>query len=252
MAGRRSAPTPVVTREQIVAAADVLARREGIDNVTVRRISAALSVTAPALYWHLQNKGELMSQLVDRIAARVAHPPADTGPWLDRLLGFYSSIRDVFGEYPGISTALMTTDPTEATLANCVYVVQVLMDAGFEETAAVLLFNSLSTLSIGHLMMIDAARHQQRRSAADTAYAPNAARLAELLDARPELSAFRQALVELDDEASRAQFLSGVELLIRGAATSAGVAAPRDETAGGPEVTASPRRRSVRSARRTA
>src|SRR4051812_25240726 len=98
MAGRRAAATPSVTREQIVAAADAVAKAEGVAGVTVRRVSAALFVTAPALYWHLKDKGELMSQLVDRIASRVQHPGPSAGSWLDRLVEHYASVRDVFGE----------------------------------------------------------------------------------------------------------------------------------------------------------
>src|SRR3954452_8974437 len=128
MSSRRGAEA-TVTREQIVDAADALARREGIANVTVRRLSASLSITAPALYWHLNGKSELMAHLVNRVASRVDHPGPDAGSWLARLLGFYGSIRDVFGEYTGISAALMTQEPTEATLANCVYVLELLVGA---------------------------------------------------------------------------------------------------------------------------
>ena len=214
-----------VTREQIVDAADALARSEGVANVTVRRLSAALSITAPALYWHLNGKSELMAHLVNRVASRVDHPGPEAGSELQRLLGFYGSIRDVVGEYTGISTALMTQEPSEATLANCVYVLEVLMAAGFDEAGAVSLFNSLTTLSLGHLLMIDAARYQTR-ALADESFAPHATRLAGLLADRPELGEFRRSLVELDDEASRAQYLHGIELLIRGAAVSAGVRLP--------------------------
>jgi AcrR family transcriptional regulator len=247
MSSRRGADATAVTRDQIVDAAEALARSEGVANVTVRRLSAALSITAPALYWHLDGKSELMARLIDRVAARVERPAADTGTWLERLLRFYGSIRDVFGEYTGISTALMTQEPTEATLANCIYVVEVLMAAGFDEEGAVSLFNSLTTLSLGHLMMIDAARHQ-RRPPADSTYAPNATRLAELLADRPGLAEFQRSLVELDDTASRAQFLRGVDLLVRGAALSRGVGVPTTEDAA---ATAPVRRRAPRT-RRTA
>ncbi len=214
-----------MTREQIVDAADALARSEGVANVTVRRLSASLSITAPALYWHLNGKSELMAHLVNRVASRVDHPLPQAGSWLDRLLGFYASIRDVFGEYTGISSALMTQEPSEATLANCIYILEVLMEAGFDQPSAVSLFSSLTTLSLGHLMMIDAARYQSH-SPADTSFAPHASRLAVLLGDRPELGEFRRSLVELDDAASRAQYLHGIELLIRGAATAAGVKLP--------------------------
>src|SRR3954465_11188729 len=100
-AGRNEASA--VTREQIVDAADALARSEGIANVTVRRLSASLSVTAPALYWHLNNKSELVSALVDRALGRVERPAPEAGTWLERLVMFYGSLRDHLRPYPGIS-----------------------------------------------------------------------------------------------------------------------------------------------------
>jgi AcrR family transcriptional regulator len=247
--GKGRAVSPVVTREQIIEAADRLAREDGFDKVTVRRLSASLSVTAPALYWHLANKNEIVSQLIDRVAGRVQRPGPEEGAWLSRILTFYGSIRDVFGEYPGIGVALVTCEPTEAMLENCVYTVQLLIDAGFEQSAAIEVFHSLSTLAMGHLITIDSARHQ-RRTADDPAYAPNAARLAALLGDRPQLAGFQRSLLELDDATSRVRFLQGVELLIRGASASAGVNVPTAEgqTSRAPRGVRAIRRTSARSA----
>jgi AcrR family transcriptional regulator len=219
---RRPGEAAFATRAQIIDAAEALARREGLESVSVRRLSAELSLTPAALYWHLASKQELVSELVDRASARVERPERERGTWLDRLVLFHASVRDVFIEYPGISAALMTLEPTEATLANCLYVFQLLVEGGFDEDAAVLVFNALSTFASGHLMMIDAARFQ-RRDGGRATFTPTAKRLLDLLGDRPEFAAFMRWLVGFDDSKSRAQFLAGVELLVRGAAATAGV-----------------------------
>jgi AcrR family transcriptional regulator len=70
------------TSEEILGAADRLARREGIDKLTIRRLCADLQVTAPAIYSHFSSKDQLVAQLVDRILAGVDHPEADVDDWV--------------------------------------------------------------------------------------------------------------------------------------------------------------------------
>jgi AcrR family transcriptional regulator len=49
-----------LTREAIVAATRTLIETEGLDAVSLRRVGAALGVTAPALYAHVADKRDLL------------------------------------------------------------------------------------------------------------------------------------------------------------------------------------------------
>jgi AcrR family transcriptional regulator len=49
-----------LTREAIVAATRTLVETEGLDAVSLRRVGAALGVTAPALYAHVADKRDLL------------------------------------------------------------------------------------------------------------------------------------------------------------------------------------------------
>ena len=155
---RRPGAPAAITREQIVDVAEALAQREGLDAITVRRVASELGVTPAALYWHLADKQELVRALVDRASARTEFPDASFGNWLERLIRFYLSTREQFSAYPGLSSALVTAEPTEATLANCMFVLGLLNEAGFDATTALEVFDALSMLSIGHLTMIELAR----------------------------------------------------------------------------------------------
>jgi AcrR family transcriptional regulator len=225
---RRPGESALVTREQIVDAADALARADGLDKLSVRRVSAALSVTPAALYWHLANKQQLVSEIVDRIFGRVERPDPSCGTWLDQFLLYYSSTRGEFVQYPGISAALMTHEPTEATLLSCLYPFQRLTEGGFDEDAAVAVFRAASTFMTGHLMMIDLSRHRSRRERGEV-FVPTAPRHRKLLAERPEYFGFVRSLVEFDDAYSRDQFLLGLELLVRGAGAEYGVPVPTRE-----------------------
>src|SRR5688572_26229014 len=161
---RRPGEQAFVTREQIVDAADVLARRDGLQQLSLRKLSANLSVTPGALYWHVDDKQDLVREVVDRASARVERAGHDEGTWLDRLLLFFASTRRVFAEYSGIASALMTVQPGDTLQSNNLYVFQLLVEGGFDEDAAVSVFNAVSTYSFGHLMMIDTARSNRRQS----------------------------------------------------------------------------------------
>lgn len=219
---RRPGEPALVTREQIVDVAEALARTEGLEKVSVRRVSAALSVTPAALYWHVPNKQQLVSEIVDRILGRVERPDPSDGTWLDQFLRYYDATRAEFLQFPGISAALMTHEPTEATLLSCLYPLQLLSEGGFDEDGAIAVFRAASTLMTGHLVMLDLSRHQTRRSR-DGDFAP---RHRKVLAERPEYLGFVQSLVHFDDAYSRDQFRHGLELLVRGAGVEHGVHVP--------------------------
>jgi AcrR family transcriptional regulator len=54
-------------RERILAAAEAIARREGVARLTMRRIGAELGADPTAVYRHFRNKRELLLQLADRL-----------------------------------------------------------------------------------------------------------------------------------------------------------------------------------------
>jgi AcrR family transcriptional regulator len=223
--GGRRKGVAAVTRDRIIDAADKLARREGLENVTVRRVSAVLGVTPAALYWHLDGKQDLLSALVDRASARTERPGSEYGGWLDRLVRFYVSTRQEFTAYPGLSRALMTVEPSDATMQNCLYVFELLIEVGFGEQQAIGLFDALNTLSWGHLSMLDMARTNSGQ-ARPQAVAQYAEWVRGLLETKPQYAVFVRSLAEFDDERNRRQLVHGVELLARAAAADAGIDVP--------------------------
>ena len=70
--------TARLSRESIVAAALDVLDEQGIDGVTVRAVAARLDVKAPALYWHVRNKQELLDEMGTEIQRRV-NAAADLG-----------------------------------------------------------------------------------------------------------------------------------------------------------------------------
>lgn len=91
--------TKGLTRGRIVAAALDLLDEHGIDGVTVRALATRLQVKAPALYWHVRDKQELLDEMGTEIQRRVnAALPAfiDGRTWREGLSGYAHVLR---GEY---------------------------------------------------------------------------------------------------------------------------------------------------------
>jgi AcrR family transcriptional regulator len=85
-----------ISRERIVSAALELLDEEGIDGVTARALAHRLGVRAPALYWHMSNKQEILDEMGTEIARRVAATLADLPPelgWRDGLATYARVLR---------------------------------------------------------------------------------------------------------------------------------------------------------------
>ncbi|WP_280435396.1 TetR/AcrR family transcriptional regulator C-terminal domain-containing protein [Nocardia carnea] len=88
-----------ITREQIVTAALDLLDEQGMDALTVRALASRLDVKAPALYWHVRNKQELLDEMATFVMRRVtdalaAIPPA--GDWRDGIAAYARVLRSEY------------------------------------------------------------------------------------------------------------------------------------------------------------
>ncbi|MEZ5097169.1 MAG: TetR/AcrR family transcriptional regulator [Nocardioides sp.] len=67
----RKANTPVLTRDQIVAAAIALVDRDGLAALTMRRLAGELGVGPMSLYYHVPDRGALEDLIFDAVLSEV-------------------------------------------------------------------------------------------------------------------------------------------------------------------------------------
>src|SRR5664279_1682714 len=81
--GRRgSGRGPQLTRADITTAALEAADRGELDLLTMRGLAQELGVTAMALYSHVENKDDILDQIIDRVLQREALDlPDETEDW---------------------------------------------------------------------------------------------------------------------------------------------------------------------------
>lgn len=145
---RRRRKTPL-TREQILAGALDFADREGVQNLSMRKIAKTLHVEAMSLYNHVKNKDEILGGIVDMVVAEIALPSQEVH-WKDAMRARALSAHAVLMKHPWAPLLLMSrvnVGPamlryTDATL-GC------LKEAGFTYAQVDYAWNTLDSFVYG-------------------------------------------------------------------------------------------------------
>jgi TetR/AcrR family transcriptional regulator, tetracycline repressor protein len=98
-------------REQVVDALQTLARRVGVQRVTMRELAAELGAAAPSVYYHVPGKQAALDLLAESVLSTIAEP--EPGPWQERLVELYSHSRQVLLDVPGIAGVLQANGDGE-------------------------------------------------------------------------------------------------------------------------------------------
>ena len=95
----RTAARADLSREGIVDRALAIADAEGTEAITIRRIAKEFGVTPMALYWHVQNKDELLAAMGDRFFDDLRPLPA-TGSATHRLRSVVLALVESLRRHP--------------------------------------------------------------------------------------------------------------------------------------------------------
>ena len=208
-------------RELVVRAALDLLDAEGLDGLTLRKIAAALNVKAPALYWHFQNKQQLLDEMATQMA-RDAVSTAEPGDasWPEQLRELATGMRSMLrsrrdGARLFGGTAMTDTAPVVAGEP----LLQSLIDAGADLRSAVAATRTMSCFVIGFVLEEEGA--VSPAGARDPRFDPEARR--ERIDAErfPLTAASSEYLFGNFDQS----FTDGVELIIASVAARLGTPA---------------------------
>jgi AcrR family transcriptional regulator len=111
-------PVPSLTREEIAAAAVVLADTQGIEAVSMRSLAVELGVGATSLYRYVDRKDELIELMVDAVMGNDLHFEV-RGDWRDDLRSFAHGLRAMILRHPWMavpSAGLRNFGPNTAQL----------------------------------------------------------------------------------------------------------------------------------------
>lgn len=108
-----------LTRAVVVQAALDVLDRDGIDGLTVRALAATLKVKAPALYWHVRDKQDLLDEMGTEIWRRVGDELAALPPditWDDEATAFAEITRDALLSHRDGAKVFSGTYLTDGTI----------------------------------------------------------------------------------------------------------------------------------------
>jgi AcrR family transcriptional regulator len=88
-----------LTKERVLERAIVLADKDGIDGLSMRKLGQALGVEAMSLYNHVANKGELITEMVNRVIEGFELPD-DEPRWDEAIRRCAISAHDLLIEHP--------------------------------------------------------------------------------------------------------------------------------------------------------
>ena len=88
-----------LTRDAIVEAALGLLEREGLQGVSMRKLAQELGTGAASLYWHVGDKEELLSLLLDRIVGESELPEPDPEHWQEQVKESMRAARRLMHRY---------------------------------------------------------------------------------------------------------------------------------------------------------
>jgi TetR/AcrR family transcriptional regulator, tetracycline repressor protein len=145
---------PTLTEEQIVDAALNIIRAEGLDALSMRRLSRELGRSAMAPYWYVSDKRELLDLVARKLLSEVKLPEPDSGPWEDRLRAVVTGIDGRLHAHPGIATVLLERmRSTDRRLMNGI--LEILQSAGFEGSDIFLSYAMIHTYLFGRYQVVE-------------------------------------------------------------------------------------------------
>ena len=126
-----------LNRQRVLQAALAVVDREGMDQLTIRRIGEELAVEGMSLYKHVADKDAVLDGIVELLWAELPASPDPDGDWREALQQLAEGMRAVFRRHPRAAPLLTTRNFLNvAALRWYDAYLRVLQQAGFERRAA--------------------------------------------------------------------------------------------------------------------
>lgn len=128
----------------------------GVDGLTMRKVAAELGVQAPALYWHVKNKQELldaMARVLFVSAVDGIEAPRRGTQWQDWLIELAGRLRAALLQYRDGARVLAGTNVSDDSMWRVTELtLRTLEDAGFRMRDAVRIYPILLHYTIGFVL----------------------------------------------------------------------------------------------------
>nr|WP_238356340.1 TetR/AcrR family transcriptional regulator C-terminal domain-containing protein [Kribbella italica] len=141
-----------MTREAVLRAAVVLADREGLKALSMRRLGAELGVEAMTLYHHLPSKDALLDGLVEQLITPLT-PPTFQESWREGMRSYAVDLRTALLAHPNL-VPLIASRPavTAQNLRVLETALEGLSAAGLQPARALDVLYAVTGFVVGHVV----------------------------------------------------------------------------------------------------
>ena len=145
----REGALPPLSADLIVKAAFVIADRDGLSAVSMRRVAKELACNPMSLYEHVANKEELLDLVADSALAELPEIDPATD-WYAAMAELMTAFHALLVRYPAVAH-IMVARPLSGPMAlqRGGPAIETLLRAGFDDATAVELFIAVSSYTIG-------------------------------------------------------------------------------------------------------
>jgi TetR/AcrR family tetracycline transcriptional repressor len=147
-------------REEVVVALRDLAKRVGVQRVTMRALAAEVGAAVPSVYYHVPSKQAALELVAESVLAEIPMP--ENGSWDTRLIELYSAARELILGVPGVASILQTSSGSEPARRLDRHSRSLLAEAGLAKASAAAAHTVLYTYLLGSIAL------EETRSAAAT------------------------------------------------------------------------------------
>jgi AcrR family transcriptional regulator len=140
-----------LNRDRVVRSALALADAGGIDALSMRKLAGALGVEAMSLYNHVANKDEVLSLMVDAVAAEIPAPNPDDDP-LVAVRTLALDTREALLRHPWAASLWLRHLPGPARVQHMEYLLAALAATDMTPAVAHLAFHAVNNHVIGYTL----------------------------------------------------------------------------------------------------
>lgn len=151
-----------LSEAEIVEAALRVVRNDGVEKLSMRRLSRELGVSPMAPYYYVADKSELLDLVSSAALAGIRAPERDSDTWQMRLRVLIDQIDEKLRKHPGLGDVLIQ-QMLRKQLELIAAVMEILFDAGFSDR------NVLSAYATIHTYLFGRSRVATDKTPADLA-----------------------------------------------------------------------------------
>lgn len=147
-----------ITRRRVIATAMDLIECEGVEALSMHRLSAALGCALVSLYSYVSSKATLLDAIADTVMSGIAAPPAGVpaaypAPWPERIRAQAMAFRATVKTRPRCALVALGRRPSAAGgLRQVEQALATLSDAGFDHDESVRIVRALIAYVIGSVL----------------------------------------------------------------------------------------------------